>query len=87
VALEVTFENSGTRSTSYAFYNASLRAADNRLYSPTIISGPTPLLSSTTLLPGQTTRGWITFELPAGAQALTFAYTPLFGAGVVFTLP
>ena len=87
VALDVTFENTGTAMTSYVFFNAALRTSDGRAYQPTLVGGPQPPLSSSTLPPGQAVRGWITFAIPDSAHPATFAYQGTSGGGsVVFGL-
>lgn len=63
----------------------SLRTADNRQYTPTY-GGPDPKLSGDALNPGDITRGWVTFEVPADARVTTFSYTLSAGGRIIFDL-
>jgi hypothetical protein len=44
-----------------------------------------PEMQSGTLAPGETVRGWLTFEIPSDAQLATFVYEPIDLSGVRIT--
>lgn len=78
VSVDVTVENTGATDSSYNLFFSSLKTTDNFEYDPT--SGAAqPRLGSGTQAPGEATRGYITFEVPAGATTATFIYA--LGAG------
>jgi hypothetical protein len=78
IAVDVTVRNIGTAELSYNPFYAKLKAADNREYSATV-GVAEPDLGAGKQQPGDATRGWITFELPADTQPALLVYTPDFG--------
>jgi hypothetical protein len=70
------------------FY-ATLRAEGGARFEATLL-GCTPQLEARRVTAGQSVTGWITFDVPEGAEALEFVYSPaLIGAPndpVTFTL-
>lgn len=88
VAVDVTIENTGSAPIDYNPFFSKLKTGDDREYDPAIgSSGLSPQLSSGKHQPGEKSRGWITFEVAAGAPLATFSYDPTFGASkVVFDI-
>lgn len=78
VAYDVSITNTGTAPLDYNPFYADLKTADNREHNPGI-GAAEPSLKSGKLQPGETVRGWITFEIPNEAQPATFYYDPAFG--------
>ena len=75
VAFDVSVANTGTKTLGVNPLFFRLKAADNREYQHTF-GGPEPTLGYGDQQPGDTSRGWITFELPADAPLATLTYTP-----------
>ncbi len=75
VAVDVSLENTGTAQINYNPFFAKLKTADNREYNPTV-GAAEPSLKSGEQRPGETVRGWITFEIPADARPATLIYDP-----------
>lgn len=61
------------------FY-AKLKTDTNRdyMYGSSV---PEPNLALGTVQPNETSRGWITFEIPIGERAISITYDPTFGKG------
>jgi Domain of unknown function (DUF4352) len=72
LALEVLYEATGTQKLSFnPFSEWKISDAAGQVYPATYVSGKSPELQSGELAPGDKARGWITFEIPAGAAGLT----------------
>lgn len=75
VAYDIAIENLSGRSEHYSVYSISVKTADNRKYDPvTTLSQFSPKLSSGYVSGGETDRGWVVFEVPAGARIDTLNY-------------
>ena len=75
VAVDITLQNTGNATIPINRTYARLKMTDDREYGR---EGniPDPQLLTGTLQPGQATRGWVNFEVPAGAVLLSFTYDP-----------
>lgn len=77
VAFDVIVENAGSSPLDYNPYFARLKTVDNREYTFGISSPDLkPLLQYGTHQPGESSRGWIGFEIQEDAQLASLSYTP-----------
>jgi hypothetical protein len=65
VAAKVRYE--AVASWTYTLFDWALHDQSDRQYEPTGLA-PDPALSGGTLAPGKNVEGWVTFEVPDGAQ-------------------
>lgn len=88
VAVEVTITNTSTQPVAYNPLYAKVKLADNTEANVSFL-GKEPSLKSGNLGPGESARGWLTFEVPQASQLATFSYEIIsFGSGgrIVFDL-
>jgi hypothetical protein len=78
VAFDVSVANTGTAQIDYNPNFFRLKSVDNREYD-LAFGGPEPNLSYGKQQPGDTSRGWVTFEVPEGVGLATLTYDPTFG--------
>ena len=86
IAFDVSVANVGSRTLNFNPNYFKLKASDNREY-PLSYGGLTPPLGFGDQQPGETSRGWLLFELPSALSLATLTYTPPGSIGrVVFDL-
>jgi len=72
--VSLTIENVSTQSLLYSALFATIVLTDDSVVTVTFDTYPTPLLTGGALDPGATTRGWLTFDLPASASPARLVY-------------
>jgi len=72
--VSLTIENVGTTSVLYSALFATIVLTDNTVVTVTFDTYPPPLLAGGALDPAATTRGWLTFDLPASAIPTRLVY-------------
>lgn len=89
VAVDVTIESTGSGTVNYNPFYLKLQTTDDRQYSYSgLCSSITPLLSPGDLMDGRRVRGWVTFEIPAGATLKSATWEGVLGRGLVtFPVP
>lgn len=80
VAVDISVTNTGSERVGINRLYTTLKTTDNREYER-VSAPPEPQLKLGDAQPGQTSRGWVTFEIPTGAQLYTLTYDPTFGRG------
>lgn len=60
-----------------ALIQMSIEAAGGQAYTPSLMYNPDPKFPDGNILPGQTARGNVAFEVPANIGSMTFVYDPL----------
>lgn len=76
MAFDVTVENVGTGPLDYNPFFSRLKTVDNREYTVAIIFNDlSPQLAYGVHQPGESSRGWVTFEVPQVVQLATLTYT------------
>jgi hypothetical protein len=73
VAVDVTITNTAQEEVPYNPFYFKVKAADNTEVNITI-GGQEPGLKSGKLAPGDSVRGWVTFEMPEGVEPASMTY-------------
>jgi hypothetical protein len=86
VSFDVAIGNRSSTPHSYNLLYFYLKTSDNRKYDATIIpSALFPVLSAGTNQAGETTRGWVTFEVPNASSLSVLGYQELVGETLTLT--
>lgn len=86
VAVDISIQNTGTKPGSYNPFFAKVRTSDNREHSVAFGGVEPDLGSSNDQPPGDTVRGWITFEVPTDATVTQLIYDGFGGNRIAFDL-
>jgi hypothetical protein len=73
-AIEITVENVSQETTTYSALFGVVTATDDIAYPAVIATEPAPPFTGGALNPGESIRGWLTFDLPTGRQPAYFIY-------------
>jgi hypothetical protein len=72
VAVDIEITNTGGTPLDYNMFFCKLKTTDHREYNATVGAADPPLHSGKQQ-PGEATRGWVTFEIPADSQLATLS--------------
>jgi hypothetical protein len=78
ISIDVSQENNGSDPVSYNLFNFKLQDNKDYSYQPSIMGCEEPSFGSGALQNGQTTRGYITFEIPIDNTQTKLVFTPTF---------
>jgi hypothetical protein len=76
-AVEITIENLAGQQTSYSALFGTVILANDIAVTSEVATEPEPPITGGLLDPGTSVRGWLTFDLPVGGEAVQFAYDVL----------